>query len=200
MTTPARLAALHRRIRLLVWATIGYNVIEAAVALTAGIHASSTALVGFGLDSVIEVAAAAAVAWQFAAADPERREKAALRFIAVSFFVLGAYITVQSVRALTGALEAESSPVGIGLAAVSLAVMPLLAWLQIRAGREAGSRSAVSEAKQTLLCSYLSAVLLVGLGLNALFGWSWADPVAALVIAGFAVREGLSAWRGDPCC
>ena len=200
MTTPARLAALHRRIRLLVWATIGYNVIEAAVALTAGVHASSTALVGFGLDSVIEVAAAAAVAWQFAAADPERREKAALRLIAVSFFVLGAYITVQSVRALTGALEAESSPVGIGLAAVSLAVMPLLAWLQIRAGREAGSRSAVSEAKQTLLCSYLSAVLLVGLGLNALFGWSWADPVAALVIAGFAVREGLSAWRGDPCC
>ena len=200
MTTPARLAALHRRIRLLVWATIGYNVIEAAVALTAGVHASSTALVGFGLDSVIEVAAAAAVAWQFAAADPERREKAALRFIAVSFFVLGAYITVQSVRALSGALEAESSPVGIGLAAVSLAVMPLLAWLQIRAGREAGSRSAVSEAKQTLLCSYLSAVLLVGLGLNALFGWSWADPVAALVIAGFAVREGLSAWRGDPCC
>ncbi len=200
MTTPARLAALHRRIRLLVWATIGYNVIEAAVALTAGVHASSTALVGFGLDSVIEVAAAAAVAWQFAAADPERREKAALRFIAVSFFVLGAYITVQSVRALTGALEAESSPVGIGLAAVSLAVMPLLAWLQIRAGREAGSRSAVSEAKQTLLCSYLSAVLLVGLVLNALFGWSWADPVAALVIAGFAVREGLSAWRGDPCC
>ena len=200
MTTPARLAALHRRIRLLVWATIGYNVIEAAVALTAGVHASSTALVGFGLDSLIEVAAAAAVAWQFAAADPERREKAALRFIAVSFFVLGAYITVQSVRALTGALEAESSPVGIGLAAVSLAVMPLLAWLQIRAGREAGSRSAVSEAKQTLLCSYLSAVLLVGLVLNALFGWSWADPVAALVIAGFAVREGLSAWRGDPCC
>ena len=200
MTTPARLAALHRRIRLLVWATIGYNVIEAAVALTAGVHASSTALVGFGLDSVIEVAAAAAVAWQFAAADPERREKAALRFIAVSFFVLGAYITVQSVRALTGALEAESSPVGIGLAAVSLAVMPLLAWLQIRAGREAGSRSAVSEAKQTLLCSYLSAVLLVGLVLNALFGWSWADPVAALVIAGFAVREGLSALRGDPCC
>jgi divalent metal cation (Fe/Co/Zn/Cd) transporter len=200
MTTPARRAALHRRIRLLVWATIGYNVVEAAVALTAGIHASSTALVGFGLDSVIEVAAAAAVAWQFAAADPERREKAALRFIAVSFFVLAAYITVQSVRALTGALEAESSPVGIGLAAVSLAVMPLLAWLQIRAGREAGSRSAVSEAKQTLLCSYLSAVLLVGLGLNALFGWSWADPVAALLIAGFAVREGLSAWRGDPCC
>jgi divalent metal cation (Fe/Co/Zn/Cd) transporter len=200
MTTAARRGELHRRIRLLVWATIGYNVIEAVIALTAGVRASSTALVGFGLDSVVEVAAAAAVAWQFAAADPERREKAALRFIAWAFFALAGYITVNSLLALSGSGEAEPSPVGIGLAAVSLAVMPLLAWLQIRAGREIGSRSAVAEAKQTLLCSYLSAVLLVGLGLNALFGWTWADPVAALVIAGFAVREGRQAWRGDPCC
>jgi len=200
MTTAARRVELHRRIRLLVWATIGYNVIEAVIALTAGVRASSTALVGFGLDSVVEVAAAAAVAWQFAAADPERREKAALRFIAWAFFALAGYITVDSLLALSGSGEAEPSPVGIGLAAVSLAVMPLLAWLQIRAGREIGSRSAVAEAKQTLLCSYLSAVLLVGLGLNALFGWTWADPIAALVIAGFAVREGRQAWRGDPCC
>ena len=200
MTTAARRVELHRRIRLLVWATIGYNVIEAVIALTAGVRASSTALVGFGLDSVVEVAAAAAVAWQFAAADPERREKAALRFIAWAFFALAGYITVDSLLALSGSGEAEPSPVGIGLAAVSLAVMPLLAWLQIRAGREIGSRSAVAEAKQTLLCSYLSAVLLVGLGLNALFGWTWADPIAALMIAGFAVREGRQAWRGDPCC
>lgn len=200
MTTAARRVELHRRIRLLVWATIGYNVIEAVIALTAGVRASSTALVGFGLDSVVEVAAAAAVAWQFAAADPERREKAALRFIAWAFFVLAGYITVDSVLALSGSGEARPSPVGIGLAVVSLAVMPLLAWLQIRAGRELGSRSAVAEAKQTLLCSYLSAVLLVGLVLNALFGWTWADPIAALVIAGFAVREGRRAWRGDPCC
>jgi len=200
MTTAARRAEVHRRIRLLVWATIGYNVIEAVIALTAGVRASSTALVGFGLDSVVEVAAAAAVAWQFAAADPERREKAALRFIAWAFFALAGYITVDSVLALSGSGEAQPSPVGIGLAVVSLAVMPLLAWLQIRAGREIGSRSAVAEAKQTLLCSYLSAVLLVGLVLNALFGWTWADPIAALVIAGFAVREGRQAWRGDPCC
>ncbi len=200
MTTAARRVELHRRIRLLVWATIGYNVIEAVIALTAGVRASSTALVGFGLDSVVEVAAAAAVAWQFAAADPERREKAALRFIAWAFFVLAGYITVDSVLALSGSGAARPSPVGIGLAVVSLAVMPLLAWLQIRAGRELGSRSAVAEAKQTLLCSYLSAVLLVGLVLNALFGWTWADPIAALVIAGFAVREGRRAWRGDPCC
>ena len=205
MTTPAgpstaRRAELLRRIRLLVWAIIGYNVIEALIALSAGVRASSTALVGFGLDSVIEVAAAAAVAWQFAAADPERREKAALRFIAVSFFALAAYVTVESVLALAGVDEARPSPLGIALAAVSLAVMPLLAWAQIRAGREIGSNSVVAEAKQTLLCSYLSAVLLVGLGLNAAFGWSWADSVAALVIAGFAVHEGLEAWRGDPCC
>lgn len=200
MTTAARRVELHRRIRLLVWATIGYNVIEAVIALTAGVRASSTALVGFGLDSVVEVAAAAAVAWQFAAVDPERREKAALRFIAWAFFILAGYITVDSVLALSGSGQARPSPVGIGLAVVSLAVMPLLAWLQIRAGRELGSRSAVAEAKQTLLCSYLSAVLLVGLVLNALFGWTWADPIAALVIAGFAVREGRRAWRGDPCC
>lgn len=194
-----RQALLKRRIRLLVWATIAYNVIEAAVALTEGARASSTALIGFGLDSVVEVSAAAAVAWQFAAEDPERREQAALRFVALSFFALAAYVSVEAVRSLLGFSEARHSPIGIGLAAVSLVVMPALAWLQTRAGREIGSRAVVADARQTLLCSYLSAALLVGLVLNAVFGWSWADPLAALVIAGFAVREGLEAWRGDPC-
>lgn len=198
--TAVRRAALQRRVRLLVWATIGYNVVEAAVALTEGARASSTALIGFGLDSVVEVSAAAAVAWQFAGPDPERREKPALRFIAVSFFALAGYVAVESVRALMGYGEAQHSPIGIGLAAVSLAVMPALAWAQIRSGRELGSQSVVSNAKQTLLCSYLSAALLIGLVLNAAFGWAWADPVAALVIAGFAIREGREAWRGDPCC
>lgn len=196
----ARHATLSRRIRLLVWAAIGYNVVEAAVALTAGAHASSAALVGFGLDSVVEVSAAAAVAWQFAAPDPERREKTALRFIAWSFFALAAYVGVESVRALMGFGAARPAPVGIALAAASLVVMPALAWAQIRTGREVGSASAVAEAKQTLLCSYLSAALLAGLVLNAAFGWSWADPVAGLVIAAFAVREGRAALRGDPCC
>ena len=196
----SRRAALQRRVRLLVWATIAYNVVEATVALTEGARASSTALIGFGLDSVVEVSAAAAVAWQFAAPDPESREKAALRFIALSFFALAAYVSVESVRALLGYGEARHSPIGIGLAAVSLTVMPALAWAQIRAGRELGSQSVVSNAKQTLLCSYLSAALLIGLVLNAAFGWAWADPVAALVIAGFALREGREAWRGDPCC
>ena len=191
---------LQRRVRALVWATIGYNIIEATVALTEGARASSTALIGFGLDSVVEVSAAAAVAWQFAADDPERREKPALRFVALSFFALAAYVTVESLRSLLGASEPRHSPIGIGLAMVSLIVMPVLAWAQIRTGRELGSNSVVANAKQTLLCSYLSAALLVGLVLNAALGWSWADPIAALAIAGFAAREGREAWRGDPCC
>jgi divalent metal cation (Fe/Co/Zn/Cd) transporter len=195
-----RATVLVRRVRLLVATTIGYNLLEAAVALTAGALASSTALIGFGLDSLIEVSSAAAVAWQFSGADPRRRERAALRVIALSFFALAGYVGVESVRALAGAGEAAPSRIGILLAAVSLLVMPLLSRAQRRAGRELGSRSAVADSKQTLLCGYLSGVLLVGLLLNELFGWSWADPVAALAIAGVAVREGCEAWRGHRCC
>jgi divalent metal cation (Fe/Co/Zn/Cd) transporter len=198
--TSARRAVLHRRVRLVVAGTITYNVLEAVVALTAGTIASSAALIGFGLDSVVEVLSAAAVAWQFAAPDPHRREKVALRVIAFSFFGLAAFVTVDALRALLGAAEPEHSPVGIGLAAVSLVIMPLLSWFERRTGRELGSASAVADSKQTLICSYLSAVLLVGLLLNSTLGWSWADPLAALVIAGFAVKEGLEAWRGDACC
>ena len=195
-----RRQVLTRRIRLLLAATISYNVIEAAVALTAGTRASSTALIGFGLDSVIEVSSAAAVVWQFSKPDHEARERAALRVIALSFFVLAAYVTVESVRALFGYAEPRPSIVGIVLAAVSLLVMPLLSWAQRRTGRELGSRSAVADSKQTLLCTYLSAVLLVGLVLNSLFGWSWADPIAGLIIAAVAVREGREAWKGRNCC
>lgn len=198
--SPARRSLLSRRIRLLVAATISYNVVEAVVALAAGNASSSSALIGFGLDSVIEVASAAAVAWQFAGRDPEARERTALRVIAASFFGLAAFVTVDAVRTLTGADEPEHSSVGLVLAAVSLAVMPFLSWAQRRAGRELGSRSAVADSRQTLLCTYLSAVLLVGLGLNILFGWTWADPLAALVIAAVAVKEGREAWRGDNCC
>jgi divalent metal cation (Fe/Co/Zn/Cd) transporter len=198
--TTQRRTVLARRIRLLVAATITYNVVEAVVAITAGTAANSTALIGFGLDSVIEVSSAAAVAWQFAGSDPEAREKTALRIIAVSFFVLAAYVTVESVRALLGGGEAGHSTVGLVLAALSLAVMPGLSYAQRRAGSELGSRTAVADSKQTLLCTYLSGVLLVGLGLNSLFGWSWADPIAALVIAAIAAKEGREAWRGDACC
>ena len=198
--TAARRALLARRIRLFVTMTITYNVIEAIVALSAGVEASSSALIGFGLDSVIEVTSALAVAWQFSDPDPEARERVALKVIGGSFFALAAFVTVDAVRSLLGAGEAEHSSVGLVLAALSLAIMPVLSYAQRRAGRELGSASAVADSKQTLLCTYLSAVLLVGLALNSLFGWSWADPLAALVIAGVAVKEGREAWKGDACC
>lgn len=195
-----RRAVLSRRIRLLVAATIGYNVIEAVVAISAGAVASSTALIGFGLDSVIEVASASAVAWQFCGRDPQTREHTALKIIALSFFALAGYVTVESVRSLTGAQDAEHSTVGIVLAAMSLVIMPLLSYAQRRAGREFGSTSAVADSRQTLLCTYLSGALLAGLLLNTLFGWAWADPIVALIIAGVAVKEGQQAWRGKHCC
>lgn len=201
--TPARRDVLAKRIRLLVAVTITYNVIEAVVAITAGTLASSTALIGFGLDSVIEVSSAAAVAWQFSAGEHavrEAREKTTLRIIAVSFFALAAYVSVDAVRALTGTGEADRSIPGIVLAALSLAVMPFLSAAQRKAGSELGSASAVADSKQTLLCTYLSAVLLVGLILNATLGWSWADPIAALVIAAVAIKEGRDAWQGKGCC
>ncbi|VEG47727.1 integral membrane protein [Mycolicibacterium chitae] len=197
----ARRQLLTRRIRWFVAATITYNIIEAAVAIPEGARVGSTALIGFGLDSVIEVSSAAAVAWQFAGRDHESREKTALRVIAFSFFALAAYVTVDAVQSLVGVGEPpRHSTIGIVLAALSLAIMPVLSWLQRRAGRELGSLSAVADSKQTLLCTYLSAVLLAGLALNSLFGWWWSDSVAALVIAAVAAREGVEAWRGQHCC
>ncbi|GAA5115883.1 cation transporter [Haloechinothrix salitolerans] len=196
----ARRSVLSRRVRWLVGATITYNIIEGIIAISAGTVAGSTALVGFGLDSMIEVASAAAVAWQFSGPDPEARERIALKVIAVSFFALAAYVTVEAVRTLVGAESAGTSTVGIVLAALSLLIMPSLSLAQRRAGRELGSTSAVADSKQTLLCAYLSGVLLVGLLLNSLFGWAWADPVVAIVIAVVAVREGREAWRGEHCC
>lgn len=195
-----RRSVLSRRVRLLVAATITYNVVEAIVAISAGTVASSTALIGFGLDSVIEVGSATAVAWQFSGKDPEARERVALRIIAVSFFALAAYVTVESVRALLGVEEARHSTVGIVVAAVSLAIMPFLSYAQRRAGRELGSASAVADSKQTLLCTYLSGVLLVGLVLNSTLGWWWADPLVGLFIAVVALKEGREAWCGEHCC
>ncbi|MFE9504641.1 cation transporter [Streptomyces anthocyanicus] len=202
-SSPARRDVLAKRIRFLVAATITYNVIEATVAITAGTVASSAALIGFGLDSIVEVSSAAAVAWQFSARDHElreAREKITLRIIAASFFALAAYVSFDAARALMGTGEAERSMPGIVIAALSLVLMPFLSAAQRRTGRELGSASAVADSKQTLLCTYLSAVLLVGLVLNVTLGWSWADPIAALVIAVIAVKEGIEAWRGKGCC
>ena len=203
MTTAAlpdeRKQVLQRRIRWIVAATIGYNLVEAVVAITAGTLASSAALIAFGLDSTIEVLSAAAVAWQFTRRDPERWEKGTLRVIAVAFFALAAYVTATSLIALFARVEVEHSALGIAITALSVIVMPFLSFAERRAGRELGSATAVADSKQTLICTYLSAAVLIGLVLNTLFGWWWADAIAGLIIAGFALREGLEAWRGDAC-
>lgn len=198
--TAARRLVLARRVRLLVAFTIAYNVIEAAVALLAGSVAGSSALVGFGLDSVIEVSSAVAVAWQFAGGDHEARERVALRVIACSFFALGAFVAFDALSGLVEGHAAHHSIIGIVLAAVSLIVMPGASWIQRRTGHELGSHSAVADSKQTLLCSYMSAALLIGLIANSLLGWWWADPAAAVAIAALAISEGINAWRGDACC
>lgn len=181
--------------------TIGWNVIEGVVAVTAGLAAGSIALVGFGFDSTIEVVAASVVVWQFRAelrgGIDEEREQLALKVIAVTFFVLAAYVIVEAVRDLVVAEAAKPSKIGIVLAAVSLAVMPTLAWLKRRTGRQLASRTLVADSVETFLCAWLSAILLAGLILNATVGWWWADPVAALGIAGLATREGIEAWRGE---
>jgi divalent metal cation (Fe/Co/Zn/Cd) transporter len=190
---------LQRRVRWIVFATIGYNLVEAIVAITAGAVASSAALVGFGLDSTVEVLSAAAVAWQFTRADPDRWEKGTLRVIAAAFFALAAYVTVSSVLALTARVEVEHSSLGIAITAISVVIMPFLSLAERRAGRELGSATAVADSKQTLICTYLSGAVLVGLVVNSLFGWWWADAMAGLVIAVFAIREGIEAWRGDAC-
>jgi divalent metal cation (Fe/Co/Zn/Cd) transporter len=191
---------LGRRAQLLAGASVTYNVIEAIIAVAAGIAAGSVALIGFGLDSVVEVSSGLIILWQFRHRLPESRERQALRLMAFSFFALAAYVTFESVRALFGSGEPEPSPVGIGLAIASLIIMPFLSWAQRRTGRALGSNAVVADSTQTLLCTYLSAVLLVGLVLNATLGWGWADPIAGLVIAAVAVREGVEAWKGEGCC
>lgn len=195
--TAARRAALHRRVKFIVGFTITYNVIEAVVAVWAGALASSAALIGFGLDSVVEVLSAAAIAWQFTRKHPERWEKVTVKAIGIAFFALAAYVSVDAVLALVGQEGPNHSPLGLGITALSLLVMPLLAWFEARTGRELGSKSVMADAKQLILCTYLSGAVFIGLVLNSLFGWWWADSVAALIVAVLAVREGVEAWRGD---
>lgn len=197
---PADRQRLGRRAQLLAAASVIYNAVEAMIAVTAGLAAGSVALVGFGLDSVVEVSSGLIILWQFRHELPESRERRALRLIALSFFALAAYVTFESLRSLLGDAEPDPSPVGISLAIASLLVMPFLSWAQRRTGRQLGSHAVVADGTQTLLCTYLSGVLLAGLVLNATLGWSWADPLAGLVIAAVAVREGRQAWRGDGCC
>jgi len=191
---------LGRRAQLLAGASVGYNAIEAVIAITAGLIAGSVALIGFGLDSIVEVSSGLIILWQFRHPLPESRERTALRLMAMSFFALAAYVAFESVRALATGHEPDPSPVGIALAAASLVIMPFLSWAQRRTGKALGSNAVVADSTQTLLCTYLSAVLLGGLLLNATLGWAWADPIAGLIIAAVAVKEGREALRGEGCC
>jgi divalent metal cation (Fe/Co/Zn/Cd) transporter len=191
---------LGRRAKLLAATSVTYNVVEAIIAITAGVTAGSVALVGFGLDSVVEVSSGLIILWQFSHRIPESRERQALRLLAFSFFALAAYVGFESVRALITGAEADQSRVGIGLAIASLIIMPFISYAQRRTGKALGSNAVYADGTQTLLCTYLSAVLLLGLVLNATLGWSWADPIAGLIIAAVAIREGLEGWKGEGCC
>ena len=191
-----------RRARFLARLGLAWHGIEAAVAIGAGVAAGSVALIGFGADSVIEAGAGVILLWRFSAARSasERAEERAQKLIGVSFFVIAAYVAMEALRSLIGGEHPDASWVGIGLAAITLATMPPLAAAKARVAEQLGSSATKSEGRQNLLCAYLSAGLLVGLGANALFGLWWADPVTALAIAGVAVNEGREAWRGEACC
>jgi divalent metal cation (Fe/Co/Zn/Cd) transporter len=202
LSRPAERARLVRRARLLAWGGVGWHAVEFAIALAAGIAASSIALVGFGIDSLVESLAGLVVLWRFAGprSASEAAEARAQRLIAVSFFVLAAYVAIEATRTLLAGNEPEPSWVGIGLAAFTAVTMPFLALAKRRVGIRLSSSATVSEGAQNLVCAYLSVALLVGLGANALLAWWWADPAAALVIAAVALREGVTSWRGHGCC
>jgi divalent metal cation (Fe/Co/Zn/Cd) transporter len=189
---------LIRRAQTLTWIGNAWHVAEFAIALAAGIAAGSIALIGFGADSLVEGAAGFVLAWRLAKG--ERAERRAQQLIAGSFFVLAAYIAVESVRTFAGGDHPETSWIGIALAAFTAVTMPLLAHAKRRVGNSIASSATVNEAAQNQLCAYMSVALLAGLSANALLGWWWADPMAALAIAGIAVQEGVRGWRGDACC
>ena len=190
--------AVVRRGRRLEYFTIGWNLLEAAVGIGAGLLAGSIALIGFGIDSLIETSSGAVLLWRLQEGkEGEKRERMALRLVGISLLALGAYVAIDAAKGLILKERPEESLLGMILAAVSLVVMPLLASAKRRVADRIDSRALVADSHQTDICAYLSAILLVGLGLNALFGWWWADPVAALVMIPIIVKEGLEALRGE---
>jgi divalent metal cation (Fe/Co/Zn/Cd) transporter len=202
IVSPADRSKLQRQARLLAWGGIGWHFVEFGIALGAGIAAGSIALIGFGADSLIEAFAGFVVVWLFTGRrlHSETAERRAQQLIAASFFVLAAYVTAEAIHTLVGGQHPEASWVGIGLAAFTAPTMPLLANAKGRIGSKLGSSATVKEGAQNMLCAYLSVALLIGLLANAVAGWWWADPAAALVIAAVALREGRESWRGEGCC
>ena len=198
---PSERAALEQRAKLLAWGGNAWHLAEFAIALAAGVAAGSVALIGFGLDSVIELAAGGVVIWLFTGGrgTSHAAEQRAQQLIAASYALLVAYIAVEAIRDLAGSHHPQVSWVGIGLAAFTAPTMPLLARVKRSVGRKLNSSATVSEAGQNIICAYLSIAILVGLLANALFGWWWADPAAALVIAAVATREGIESRRGKSC-
>jgi divalent metal cation (Fe/Co/Zn/Cd) transporter len=193
---------LVRRGRWLEYVTIVWNLLEGIVSIAAGVLAGSIALVGFGFDSFIESGSGGALLWRLHLDHPERREQAerfALRLVGVSFLLLAAYVTFDAVNSLIKREPPEASYLGIGIAALSLVVMPLLAMAKRRIGKAMHSHAMEADARQTDICTYLSAILLAGLVLNALFGWWWADPVAALAMIPIVLKEGIGALGGKAC-
>ncbi len=192
-----------RRGRRLEYLTIGWNSLEAAIAIGAGLVAGSIALVGFGLDSIVEVSSGTALLWRLHMDAPDRRERAeqiTLKLVGASFLLLAAYVAFDAVKSLIIREPPEASYIGVGLAALSLVVMPLLARAKRKVAASINSRALQADSRQTDICAYLSAILLGGLLLNALFGWWWADPVAALVMTPIIFKEGIEALRGETCC
>lgn len=191
----------------LVGATLAYNVVEAGITLTAAVMADSIALAGFGLDSLIETAAAVLVFRRLrleskaaSAEELEKTEHQVHKFVGWTLVVLAVYVSLISVWSLVTEAAPEESRLGIAMAALSLVIMPIVAWWKLRAAKEIGSGALRAEAKETLACSYLSFTLLLGLGANALAGWWWADPLAALLMVPWLVKEGLEGIRGEACC
>ena len=192
-----------RRGRRLEYFTIGWNMVEGAVAVAAGILAGSPSLVGFGFDSFIESTSGAALLWRLRVDNEEtreRREQIALRLVGASFLLLAAYVAYDSVTSLIWKEVPEASYLGIGITVVSLVIMPILARSKCTVARHINSRALEADSRQTDLCVYLSAISLAGLALNALFGWWWADPVAALVMVPIIVNEGIEGIKGEACC
>ena len=200
--TRERYAELAQRVKLLSWLSLAWMTVEGAVAIGAGIVASSIALVGFGLDSVIEGVASVIIIWRFSGTRvfSHSAEQRAQKLVAVQFFLLAPYVGFESVRALAAGEHADASWIGIGLAVGSVIVMPLLGIAKQRLADQLGSAATAGEGRQNMLCAYLAGALLVGLLGNALIGAWWLDPAVGLLIAGVAVREGLEAWRGEGCC